>query len=78
MPNHQSASALAATDSWKQVAEGEKEWDHFQVYHLGLSPDNQSQSFLKQSQATRLNTLGLLKWALESGRPPCKYLGAGK
>lgn len=66
MPNHQSAAALTATDSWKQVAEGEKEWDSFQVYHLGLSSDNQSQRFLMQGHSTRLDTLELLKWAVGS------------
>lgn len=73
MPNQLSASALAAAGSWEQAAEGEKEWDPFQVYHSGLSPDKR-QSSLAQCQATRINTPELLSepwglralWALET------------
>lgn len=74
MPKQPSASALAAADSWEQAAEGENEWDPFQVYHLSLSPD-ESQSSLAQHQATRINTPELLKWALESGSTLHRYLG---
>ena len=58
MPNHQSVSALAATDSWKQVAEGEKEWDWFQVSHLGFITRQPEPEFSEAVPGTQTQHLG--------------------